>query len=70
MKYKLVDIIREEKDVQFGTCELCQRMGTLSYDVLVFEDENGMKFKEENGGWSWGEYFEYWDLWSSGDLLK
>lgn len=61
MKYKLVDVIREvEEDVRFGTCDLCQRMGTLYYDVLVFEDENGMKFKEENGAWDWGDYFEYW----------
>lgn len=61
MKYKLVDIIREvEEDVQFGTCDLCQRMGTLYYDVLVFEDEDGNRFKEENGGWDWGDYSENW----------
>lgn len=63
MKYKLVDIIREvEEDVQFGTCDLCGHMGTLYYDILVFEDENGVKFEEENGGWSWGDYLENWDI--------
>lgn len=63
MKYKLVDVIREEEDnVMFGTCDLCEHMGTLYYDVLVFEDENGVKFEEENGAWSWGDYFEYWDI--------
>lgn len=61
MKYQLIDVIRKvEEDVQFGTCDLCEYMGTLHYDVLVFEDENGMKFKEENGAWSWGDWFEYW----------
>lgn len=34
--------------------------GTLYYDVLVFEDEDGNRFKEENGGWDWGDYFENW----------
>ena len=63
MKYRLIDVIRKiEEDVQFGTCDLCQHMGTLYYDVLVFEDEDGNRFKEENGGWDWGDYFEYWDI--------
>ena len=61
MKYKLVDVIREvEENVQFGTCDLCQYMGTLYYDVLVFEDENGIKFKEQNGAWDWGDWIENW----------
>ena len=63
MKYKLVDIIREvEEGVRFGTCDICQHMGTLYYDVLVFEDEDGNRVEEENGEWSWGEYFENWDI--------
>ena len=61
MKYSLIDVIRKvEEDVQFGTCDLCQRMGTLNYDILVFEDEEGNKFKEQNGGWSWGDWIEDW----------
>lgn len=61
MKYKLIDVIRQtEENVAFGTCELCQYTGTLHYDLLVFQDENGNKYTEENGFWSWGDYTEYW----------
>lgn len=63
MKYKLIDVIRKfEENVEFGTCDVCQYLGTLSYDVLVFEDENGNVYKEENGEWHWGEYDKKWEI--------
>ena len=61
MKYQLIDVEQEvEENVEFGTCDLCSRMGTLSYDVLVFKDENGYIYKVDNGEWSWGDWLEHW----------
>lgn len=63
MKYKLVDVIRQvEEDVTFGTCDLCEHVGTHHYDVLVLEDENGLRMEVENGFWSWGDYMELWNI--------
>ena len=63
MKYRLIDVKNNvEENVQFGTCDLCQYMGTHYYDILVFEDENGNVYREENGFWSWGDYMTYWDI--------
>ena len=61
MKYRLIDVEnRTEENVQFGTCDLCQYVGTHYYDVLLFEDENGNVYREENGFWSWGDYITNW----------
>jgi hypothetical protein len=63
MKYKLVDVKSVvEEDVEFGTCELCCYFGNHYYDVLVFEDETGHRYEEENGGWNWGDYDAYWNI--------
>lgn len=63
MKYTLVDVENEvERDVQFGSCDLCYHLGTHYYDNLIFQDENGQKYRVENGEWSWGSYMEIWDI--------
>ena len=61
MKYKLIDVKKiEEEDVLFGTCELCEYMGTHYYDILVFQDEAEKTYYVENGAWSWGNYLVNW----------
>lgn len=61
MKYKLIDVKKmTEEDVQFGTCELCEDMGTHHYDILVFQDELGEVYHVENGFWDWGDYLNKW----------
>lgn len=60
MKYKLKDIVTTETEEFFGTCELCEYMGTLAKDELIFEDENSKEYREINGGWDWGDYIIYW----------
>ena len=60
MRYKLIDVEQvHEDDVQFGTCELCMLMGSLDYDVLKFEDENGKEYLISTGEWDWGDFIEY-----------
>lgn len=57
MKYKLKDVKNViKKGVQFGTCELCEYIGTLEYDIMIFEDENGNEYEAETGTWNWGVY--------------
>lgn len=62
MKYKFIKIDQEvEKDVQFGTCELCEYVADLYQNFLIFEDENKKEVKMEVGSWDWGDYDEpYW----------
>lgn len=63
MEYKLINVINKaEENVWFGTCELCEYMGTHHYDVLVFENEQGKQFEIENGYWCWGDYFVRWPI--------
>lgn len=63
MKYKLVDVERvHEDDVQFGTCELCEWMGSLDYDVLKFEDEDKEEYFISTGEWDWDDFIEYIDI--------
>lgn len=63
MKYKLVDVEHIHEDgVQFGTCELCEWMGSLDYDVLKFEDENKEEYLIGTGEWDWGDFYEYIDI--------
>ena len=63
MKYRLADVkCIVEEDVEFGTCELCSYFDSHYYDVLIFEDETGHRYEEENGGWSWGDYDTYWNI--------
>ena len=63
MKYKLVDVEHvHEDDVQFGTCELCEWMGSLDYDILKFEDEDKEEFFISTGEWSWGDFYEYIEI--------
>ena len=63
MKYQLIDVKNKiEQEVMFGTCDLCQHVGTHYYDVLIFMDEEGEVYEVENGFWSWREYFILWDI--------
>lgn len=63
MKYKLIDVKQQyEKDVQFGTCELCFMTGSLYYSIYVLEDENGETFELEDGYWSWGQWYDLLDV--------
>ena len=60
MKYKLVDVEHIHEDgVGFGTCELCEWIGSLDYDVLTFEDEDKEKYRISTGEWDWGDFYEY-----------
>lgn len=46
-----------EEDVLFGTCELCEYLGSLYYDVWIFENtETGERYGYQNGSWSWGDF--------------
>ena len=59
MEYRLIDVERiHEDDVQFGTCELCEWMGSLDYDILKFEDENKKHYFINTGEWDWGDFIE------------
>ena len=63
MKYKLVDVERiHEDDVEFGTCSLCEWMGSLDYDILKFEDEDKEEYFIATGEWSWGDFYEDIDI--------
>ena len=63
MKYKLVDVEHVHKDdVQFGTCELCEWMGSLDYDILKFKDENKKEYLISTGEWDWGDFVEYIEI--------
>ena len=63
MKYKLVDVEHvHEDDVQFGTCELCEWMGSLDYDILKFEDEDKEEYLISTGEWDWGDFIEYIEI--------
>ena len=63
MKYKLVDVEHvHEDDVQFGTCELCEWMGSLDYDILKFEDEDKKEYLISTGEWDWGDFIEYIEI--------
>lgn len=59
MKYKLIDIETETEEVEFGTCELCMRIGDLTTAHYVFEDANGIRITVEGGEWDWGGYSHY-----------
>lgn len=57
MKFTLVNYYTEiEKDVQFGTCDMCFSTGTAEYDYFVFRDEDGEEFTVEGFMWSWGDF--------------
>ena len=63
MKYKLVDVKHvHEDDVQFGTCDLCRRLGTIDYDTLVFEDELGREHEVDTGRWSYWDFENHIDI--------
>lgn len=50
MKYKLIDVRSEtEKNVRFGTCEMCFRVQDVLKEIFVFEDENGKRVEVEGG---------------------
>lgn len=59
-KYFLVDIVEEvEKDVQFGTCELCMYVADHRYSIFIMKNaETGKEYPIEMGTWSWGDYFD------------
>lgn len=62
MRYKLVDVLHEEEYTEFGTCDLCRFFGTLKYDIMVFETEDGKRIEFENGSWSYGHYSAHFDI--------
>ena len=51
-----------EEDVEFGTCELCFSTGDLTRYFYIFEDNKGKQLSIESGQWSWGDYFEHYDV--------
>lgn len=54
---KLIDLRSEvEKDVQFGTCELCFYTSDLEREFLIFQDDTGQTKEIATGYFSWGEY--------------
>lgn len=60
---QLVDIIREtEEDVEFGTCELCMNVGDLDTEKLLFRDAKGKELEFELGYWSWGDYYQPYNI--------
>lgn len=55
---KLIDVREEvEKDVEFGTCELCFSVGDLEKTVYILQDDEGNIHEVEGGEWSWGDYY-------------
>jgi hypothetical protein len=60
MRFKLVDVDWEtEENVEFGTCELCHRVGNLYYPVYTFEDETGKIHQFDGYAWDWGDAYIY-----------
>ena len=60
MRYKLVDADSiTERDVQFGTCELCMYTSDLTTTTFTFEDEQGNIIDVEGGYWDWGFYDDF-----------
>lgn len=59
---KIVDLYSESEEVQFGTCELCFSTGICTFESIVFEDENGKQEYYELGAWSWGDYYQPYEI--------
>lgn len=54
-----VSVDETTEEVLYGTCELCEYLGSLTYETWIFEDtKTGERHRYQNGGWNWGE-FEY-----------
>lgn len=54
---KLIDFRSEtEKDVEFGTCELCFYTSDLEKGFFVFQDDTGATREIETGYWDLGDY--------------
>lgn len=60
---KLVDIESYvQHGVQFGTCELCMRIGDLEVREYIFEDSKTGETRSFDGGyWDWGDYVQFFD---------
>lgn len=58
MKVKLIDVVSNHREAEFGTCELCFSFGTVDEPVYHFEKETGEKFSIDAYWWSWGDYYE------------
>lgn len=55
---RLVDYRTEiEKDMVFGTCELCLYTADLTRGFFIFEDDEGLRDEIETGDFEWGEYY-------------
>ena len=60
MKYKLIDIYSNtEKDVEFGTCELCMYIRDLTTEHYVFQDESWKTITLEGVIWDLGSFSSY-----------
>lgn len=54
---KLVNLRDEiERDVEFGTCELCSYTSDLEKQFYVFQDDTGKTREIEIGEWDWDSY--------------
>lgn len=55
MKIKLVDVnVTKEVGVPFGTCDLCEYVGTAYYPNFIFEVDGEVR-EVEGWFWSWGD---------------
>lgn len=57
-KYQLIDVKQKtDKDVTFGTCQLCMRVSDHTYSVYTFTNvDTGDVIDIQPGIWSWGDF--------------
>lgn len=59
MKYQLIDIFREEEELELGTCEFCESICDVEVAKAKLQDENGKIFIVTAGEVDYGEYYDY-----------
>lgn len=57
MELKLIDVVGEQHEVEFGTCELCMSTGMVDEPTFVFEID-GKRIEIDGYQWDWGDYHE------------
>ena len=68
---KLTNLITKiEKDVTFGTCEICMSVHDHVYSEYEFKDDKGNELLIETGYWDWGDYISLYSVDNVGKLAQ
>ena len=59
MRYQLIDIFREEEELELGTCEFCESICDVEVAKAKLQDEKGRTFIVTAGEEYHGKYYDY-----------